>query len=162
MYKNELQVKEALGIENWRNLSKDKVVKFAAMMPNMDKEVMFKIIEQFPQFKEFAKEVLNNMQETFKGTLESNEKSQEKLSESFAVIKSIIEDQINEENISFEEKKYYMEKLFELLEKECEKDTENKKWLSEIASNGLIAAGGTLLAAIVFVGGKVLLENNNS
>lgn len=37
-YKNEMQIKKAMGIENWRNLSRDKVIRFAAMMPDMDKE----------------------------------------------------------------------------------------------------------------------------
>lgn len=37
-YKNEIQIKKAMGIESWRNLSRDKVIRFAAMMPDMDKE----------------------------------------------------------------------------------------------------------------------------
>lgn len=38
-YDSEEAVKKALGIETWRNLSKDKIVRFAAMMPDMDTEV---------------------------------------------------------------------------------------------------------------------------
>jgi hypothetical protein len=38
-YKNEIQIKKAMGIESWRNLSRDKVIRFAAMMPDMDKRL---------------------------------------------------------------------------------------------------------------------------
>lgn len=40
---SEDEVKKALGIESWRNLSKDRIVKFAAMMPDMGREVTMKI-----------------------------------------------------------------------------------------------------------------------
>ena len=42
------QVKQALGIESFRNLSKDKIIEFVSLIPNMDKEVSISIINQFP------------------------------------------------------------------------------------------------------------------
>lgn len=53
-YENEAEVKKALGIESFRNLSKGNVMRFAAMMPDMDKDVALRIIETFPEFKDFA------------------------------------------------------------------------------------------------------------
>jgi len=55
---SEDEVKQELGIESWRNLSKDKVLRFAAMMPDMDTEVALKIVEHFPVFKDFALDVV--------------------------------------------------------------------------------------------------------
>jgi hypothetical protein len=37
-YKNEDELKKALEIDTWKNLSRDKMIKFAATMPDMDKE----------------------------------------------------------------------------------------------------------------------------
>lgn len=53
-FDSEDAVKKALAIDSWRNLSKDKLLRFVAMMPDMDKEVAVRTIEQFPQFKEFG------------------------------------------------------------------------------------------------------------
>jgi hypothetical protein len=53
-YTDEESVKEALGITSRRNLSRQNVVKFAAMMPDMDKELAVKIVEQFPAFTKFV------------------------------------------------------------------------------------------------------------
>ncbi|MEU8509564.1 hypothetical protein AB0C40_33740 [Streptomyces brevispora] len=44
-----------LGISHWRNLSKDKVLKFAAAMPEMATEARLELIEQFPAFKDLGK-----------------------------------------------------------------------------------------------------------
>jgi O-phosphoseryl-tRNA(Cys) synthetase len=53
-YKNEDELKKALEIDTWKNLSRDKLIKFVAMMPDMDKELALKVVEQFPEFKRFC------------------------------------------------------------------------------------------------------------
>ncbi|MFF0188653.1 hypothetical protein [Streptomyces sp. NPDC005244] len=63
---NEAAVKRKLGIPNWRNLSKDKVLKFAAAMPEMATEVRLKLIEQFPAFKDLGKADIDAVAEAHK------------------------------------------------------------------------------------------------
>lgn len=84
---------EKLGVESWRNLSKDKIVQFAAMMPNMDKEVIFKVIEQVLEFTKFGRIVIESLEESIKQITESNSKD---YSESLKIIsdtQSIISNQ---------------------------------------------------------------------
>ncbi|MDT2767760.1 hypothetical protein P7G58_02615 [Globicatella sulfidifaciens] len=52
------EVKSALGIKNFRNLSKDKIMEFVSLIPNMDKEVAIEIIRQFPSFVDFGNTVV--------------------------------------------------------------------------------------------------------
>ena len=40
---SEDQVKKALHIDSFRNLSKDKIMEFASLIPNMDKDVAISI-----------------------------------------------------------------------------------------------------------------------
>lgn len=162
MYKNEEQIKEVLDIKSWRNLSKEKMLKFAAMMPDMDREVMFKIIEQFPEFRLFAKEVLDNMAKTYENTIDANKDNQKNLHNSFVETRRIFEEQLNKEECSNEMKMYLMDKIMECMDKEIENDTENKKFLSDMANKALVAAGTVILGAIVFVSGKVLLGKDES
>ena len=54
-YVSEEAVKHALKIDSFRNLSKDKVMQFASMIPYMDKEVAIAIINQFPVYADFGK-----------------------------------------------------------------------------------------------------------
>ena len=48
---SEDQVKKALHIDSFRNLSKDKIMEFASLIPHMDKDVAIAIINQFPAWK---------------------------------------------------------------------------------------------------------------
>lgn len=45
---SEEQVKDALQINKFSELSKDKIMEFVSLIPNMDKEVAIAIINQFP------------------------------------------------------------------------------------------------------------------
>ena len=47
---SEDQVKKALQIDSFRNLSKDKIMEFASFIPHMDKDVAIAIINQFPAY----------------------------------------------------------------------------------------------------------------
>ena len=42
------EVKKALKIINIGNLSKDEIIEFVLLTPNMDREVAIKIVEQYP------------------------------------------------------------------------------------------------------------------
>ncbi|WP_346866655.1 MULTISPECIES: hypothetical protein [unclassified Clostridium] len=161
-YKNEKQLLDALEIDSWKNLSRDKMLKFVAMMPNIDKEVMMKIIDQFPQFKEFAKDVLDTLEETYNNTIDANKESQNNVHNAFKDIRRILENQLNQENLSFEEKQYYINLIMQCGDREYEKDTENKIFLGDMTKKTLLGVGSVLLAAVVFVGGKVLLGRDEA
>ncbi|MEU1123835.1 hypothetical protein ABZ371_09695, partial [Streptomyces sp. NPDC005899] len=88
-YKSEAQIMKALGIESWRNLSKDKMVRFAAMMPNMDTEVALKIVEQFPAFKDFAKDAVSAVERAHESTLSANSQSQEHVHRAWQEVRDI-------------------------------------------------------------------------
>ena len=54
---SEEQVKDALQINKFSEISKDKIMEFVSLIPNMDKEVAIAIINQFPAYADSA----NNM-----------------------------------------------------------------------------------------------------
>ena len=54
-YVSEEAVKRALSIETFRNLSKEKIMEFASMIPYMDKDVAIALINQFPVYADFEK-----------------------------------------------------------------------------------------------------------
>lgn len=160
-YKNENEIKKALEIESWRNLSKDKMIKFAAMMPDMDEEVAMKLIEQFPEFARFANEAIDTMEKEYNTTLNANKESQENVHRAFQEIREILKGELKQDELSFEEKKYIMDLIFETGRMEFEKDTENKSWLNGVFKNALVGVAGGVAMAVVFVGGKFILERDN-
>lgn len=161
-HKSEDQIKQDLGIESWRNLSKDKIFRFAAMMPDMDTEVTLKIIEQFPVFKEFAIDAVDAMEESHKSTLKVNQESQEHIHQAFREIREILRGELDKDDLSWDEKKFLIEQIQETGRQEFQKDSENKKFLDRVLGKALVGAGAALALGVVFVGGKVLAERLDS
>jgi gas vesicle protein len=157
-YKSEKQLMKKLDIETWRNLSKDKIVQFAAMMPDMDKEVMFKVIEQFPEFAKFGNGVLESFKESIKQLTESNSKNYEVCLEIIRETQSIIKEQLDKPDIDATERRYLIDNLMKISETVKELDKENKRFLKILSSDNLKTAGMVLLSAVVVLGGKVFLN----
>lgn len=59
----ERQVLDQLGIPDFRHLSKDKIMTFFSMLPNMNPDVAQKAIEQFPVYADVVKEVVGDFME---------------------------------------------------------------------------------------------------
>lgn len=114
----EREVLDVLGIENFRQMTKEKVVSFASMINEMDPEVAMKALEQFP---EFAKTIVA-LATDFKGILEHSVTTNIELAKaSIAVCQSVIDclsAQVTQVQ-SFEEKKYYLALMRELSTDVC-------------------------------------------
>ena len=54
------EVKRALNIDDFRKISKDKIMELVSLIPSMDKEVTIEIIKQFPYFLDFARTSINS------------------------------------------------------------------------------------------------------
>ncbi|GIF13919.1 hypothetical protein [Actinoplanes teichomyceticus] len=158
-YKNEAEVKKALGIDTWRSLSKDKVFQFAAMMPDMDREVALKIIEQLPEYTKFLTASLEILEREHESTLTSNSHSQDHVHRAYREIREVLKGKLGQEDIGWEETRYLIEQMMETARQESAKDTENKQFLDGIFKKAAIGAGAAAAMAIAFVGGRYILQN---
>lgn len=161
MYKNELEVKQALGIESWRNLSKDKVIQFAALMPDMDTEVALKIIDQFPAFKEFAIDAVGALEKTHKRTIDANAHSQDQVHSAFQHVREILQGELDKPDLTFEEKQYFVEQIQRTADQESAKDSENKRFLDSILKKVFLGTGVAVLAAAAVLGAKATIESKD-
>ena len=157
-YGNEFEIKKALGIDSFRNLSRENVMRFAAMMPDMDKEVALKIVEQFPEFKAFALDAVNVMQKAHESTLAENRASQAQVHEAWQEVREILKGQLDGAELPWEEKKYILDLVMDTALQEASRDSENKQFLKDVAKYTLTAVGAAVLMAVVYVGGRVGLE----
>lgn len=66
----EQEVLEILDIPDFRHMSKDKVMKFASELPNMDPQVAKTALLQFPEFAATTRDVMSCFQETHAGSAE--------------------------------------------------------------------------------------------
>ena len=159
-YKTEAEIMKALDIDTWRNLSKGKILEFAAMMPEMDKEIALKVIEQFPEFRLFAMDALNILEKEHNSTLAANSESQAKVHHAYGEVRAILASELQREDLSSEDRRIIIEKIMETANREFAKDSENKRFMDTLFGKAALAGGAAIALGIVVLGGRVLREED--
>jgi hypothetical protein len=152
---SESEVKQALGIETWRNLSKDKVLELVALMPQIDEKVALSIIEQLPELTKFALEALDGLEERHEATLAHNERSQEHVHQGYQEVREILKGELDNENLTWEQRKQIYDLLMATVRLQSEKDTENKQLLDSWYSKVTVGTVAALAVVVIAIGGKV-------
>ena len=144
---SENQVLKKLKIQDFQQMSKEKVIEFASMLPRMDPEVSKKALEQFPEFAKLTSGIMTEFQKVSVKAFESNDNSMEAYNSVCQTIIESLEKMLESDQITFEEKKYIIDKTIEVAKMMGEKDSENKKFLmNALKVVGGIAAGLGLVA----------------
>lgn len=151
----ESEVLHELDIPDFRHLSKEKVMTFASMLSKMSPNVAEKAIEQFPEFGKIVIEAFTDYRAVLEKSLDSNKESTKECFEAYDTILETLKKCING-NPSFEEKKYYIEKMIEVANIKSEKDSENKEFIGKVigicATAAVFAVG---ISANIITGGKI-------
>lgn len=151
---NEQEVLQSLNIPNFRHLSKENVIEFASKLSDMQPEVAIKALEQFPEFSKTILELADDYMESISKGFDANSESMRLCTSILQSIKDSLENQFQRDDISFEEKKYYVEKMFEVAQLQMAKDSENKEFivrLLQLTGGAAVVLGSVALVAL---GGK--------
>lgn len=157
----EQKVLEKLGIEDFRHLSKDKVIMMASMLDRMEPEVAKKAIEQFPQFSDTMKELLLDYKNVLDKELNENTESVNSFYESCNATISSLQKLLEKDDLEFEERKYIIDKMIEINKMKGEKDSENKKFITAMAVIGAVTIGAVASVLSSTLGGNTKLELND-
>ena len=159
-YKSEAEIMKVLEIDTWRNLSKDKILQFAALMPEMDKEIAIKVIGQFPEFRRFANDALNVLEEEHTSTLAFNKESQAEVHHAFQEVRAILASELKREDLTPQDRMIIIDKIMETANREFTKDSENKRFLDTLFGKAALAGGAAIALGIVVLGGRVLRDDD--
>lgn len=155
-YKNELEIKQALGIDSWRELSKDKMVRFYGMLPDMDKELALKVVEQFPSFKEFAQTAVESMETSHRSTLDSNERSGHHAHDAYRDVRTALKAELDRDDVTWEQRQWIIEQMQDTARQQFAKDSENKRFLDSALGKVVVGAGGAVAVALAALGGRIV------
>ena len=147
----EAQVLKKLNIPDFRHLSKDNVMSFASMIQDMDPDVAKKALEQFPDFAKSVSSALTDLRGVIDKSFEDDKESSAQCYELYNRIQRALEKCLDNDTLSFDERKYYIEQMKEVAQMASAKDSEGKKFkFSNFAVFGTIAiaAFGTLAAIL--------------
>lgn len=128
-YASEISLKEGLGIDTWRNLSKDTFLRFLEALPDVDREVALHIIGQVPEITACAKVVLEDAVKAYAGLMNSNGRSMEMVHQLDIEVLAILRNELDKD-LAPEERMRVLDDIGEVLTKKHLKDSENKEFLA--------------------------------
>lgn len=150
----EQEVKDALGISSFRNMSKEKIMEFVSLIPNMDKDVAIAVVNQFPAYSTMAKCIVEELTKSCDTAMKENTSSQQQVLSAYRKILDDLGEVLKRENITPEERESISEKMIYVAIKMDAKDTENKTFISWLQKNK-----NYVLGAVAVIGGVILGVN---
>lgn len=147
---SEQKVLKKLGINNFRQLSKKKVLKLASMIHEMDPEVAKKALEQFPEFEKASLELVEKYHDSFLGLLASAKEETERLFEMHEYTIQILEKELNAGDLSFEQRMVILDKISEVNAalREMRREIAQER-LAAFISTGVVTLTGILASAAI-------------
>ncbi len=157
----EQKVLKKLGIEDFRHLTKEKVITMASMLDKMDPEVAKKALEQFPNFAITIKDILHDYKDSLDKALEENREGVQSYYATCDAIISSLQRDLEKEELSFDERKYIIDKMIEVAKMKGDKNSEDKKFIATLALCGVAAVGIAAGALSSILGGNTKVELND-
>ena len=152
---SEKKVLKRLGIEDFRHMTKDKIVQFASMLPQMDPEVAKKALEQFPEFKDMAVEVVKNLQQSIEIGVNSADRSQDQFYLTCNKVIDLLNDQLNKDGLTDEKESEIRDNIMQVVSFMAEKDSEHKAFILSTVKTICASAAVIVLAATSVLGTNI-------
>lgn len=148
-------VLERIGATSFRNISKDQLITFVSAIPEMDKEIAIKCIEQFPAFKEYAASIVSQLQTLCMNAISDNKASRQDAVHAYMLILEGLREKLSASEMSASETHQLTQDMVEIADKIALLDAENKRFLEQPMKIGSIAASLAIAAAGAILGLKV-------
>lgn len=146
------QVKRLLNITDFRSLSKEKLIEFVSVIPDMDKEVAIKIIEQFPEFSNYAQVLVSHLSSKCDAILKSNDSNTQAVMTGYKSTLDTLGQLAVMEKVSAKDRRYFAEKMVEVTDKMAAFDANNKRFLADLTRFFAWFIGGGVLIGSVILG----------
>ena len=143
----EAKALKKLGIPDWRHLTKDKVVELNSMIDKLEPEVAKKAIEQFPNFSSTMKDMVRDSKEVVSTAIEQSSESTREAFDGYKRTLDILEKELENEDLTFDQRKWIIEKHCEIVQNMDKLDTKNKNYL--LAFAGIVAITAITVGSVL-------------
>ncbi len=130
----EAKVLRKLDIPDFRHLTKDKVVSFVSMLPQMDPEVAKRALEQFPAFAETNLAIVSCLKDSLGTIVSGNAGNMAEFNAWCHEALSALEAELKREDLTDAGRKMVIDGIMGIIGAIGQKDSENKEFLSDLFS----------------------------
>lgn len=152
----EQDVLTKIGAQDFRSISKDQIMRFVSAIPEMDRDVAIKCLEQFPEFKDYSKEIVKNLFVLFDNAIHDNRKARIDAVEAYRVILDKLNELASQPDISIQEQKDFVEMSIDVADKIAELHNRNNEFLQKILHAGSLITTVAIAAGSAILGVKLL------
>ena len=152
----EEKVMEMLNISSFKDFPKEKFKDFIALFPQMDPEIQMKALEQFPELISSAKDYLSVLKENTNEVLRSGEKISEMVCNACQKEIDCLNEMLNKEQLSREEKKDIFEAIFKIQQRLFEESDKHRRFADDLHKRTIEAGFATIVLAAVAIGVKAV------
>lgn len=154
-YDSDVAVLGALGIPDFRHLSKETFFRFLETLPHTDPEVALKLLGQIPELATFARAALADATENFNTAVAAHADSRSMVHAVHLRRLYILEAEL-EKNLTPEQWVRVLDDIREVNSNELDVDAQGNRWLSDSLKTKLAGAAAVALgiAAIVLTASK--------
>ena len=158
---SEDEVKEMLGIQDFRHMSKRAVVECISSLPLMDPAVAEKVLEQFPEMCNVAFNAVKEYRASFEKALDANDESSKATLANIDSLISVYQKELDRDDITPEERAVVYSNLSKLSESNCEIHKENQRFISNQTMLAAFVTVGVVIGVASVLGGngKIQLPN---
>jgi hypothetical protein len=160
---SEEQVLKKLNVPDFRHVSKDKIMTLLSSISEMDPEVAKKVIEQFPTYASSVKEILSDYKVMIDTALVQCKESTTAYYGLCNTIVASLSSMLEKDTLSFEEKKYVIDKMLVVEGHMNNKDTETKGVIKTVVTvfSTTIGVAFLLFAAVLGASSGISLPNGH-
>lgn len=148
----EEDVKKALNIDSFRNISKDKLIEFVSLIPNIDKDVAMAIINQFPAYTEMVSGMVCTLDKMCDTVMEKASDSQKESISAYKMILADLGELLKKEGTSAEERDRITQNMILIADRISSKDSEFKSFLLDMFKAATPILGAALVLGAVILG----------
>lgn len=142
----EKQIQNKLKINNWSELTEDKIPQFVELIPKMGRETSTNAFNSFADWNYLSRELVQHLTSLFdKALSEINVSSNESIS-AYRLVLDRLNEQVQEKDISQERKQLLNEQMIEIAKCIDRKDTEKKEYIMKVL--GALTKVGVLALGI--------------
>lgn len=149
------QVKQYLNISDFRHIGKDKLIQFVSAIPDMDRDVAIRIIEQFPEFTSCATRMVEHYTTVCDTIIGANGDSVRYVMDGYKQTLNVLGDLARMEKLEPAERRHFAEKMVEVADKMASFDSNNKNFLAGVTKCLTWLVGGGIILGAAILGVKI-------
>ena len=153
-YITEKQALEKSNANSFREISKEKILDFMSMLPDMEPEVAKKALEQFPNFISYSTQVLNGYKETIEQAINCDGDNFQIVVGGRQAIIDSLSHLLKSEELSFEEKMEVAKRMTELADKNSSDYSKHQNHQKEMIGFFTMLIGVFFGAVLTALGGR--------